>query len=116
MPTADLDPVLRVELESTVLSEALAEPVIADLRRRLKRVERAWIDVADGAPVADGDWLLALELSDQGRVLGIRLVEDNLGIGDLSDVMLGEALRWRIPSLDGDGAQTLWVRVGFTRE
>ncbi len=115
-PAPDLDPVLRIDLESTVLSDALAEPVIADLRRRLKRVERAWLDVADGEPVATGDWLMALDLSDQGRVVGIRIVEDSLGIGDIADIALGEALRWRVPSLDGDGEQTLWVRVTFTRE
>lgn len=115
-PVAALDPVLRVELESTVLSAPLAEPVIRDLQRRLKRVERAWLDLATGAPVADGSWLLALEVSDEGRVHGIRIVEDSLGIGDVSDIALAEALRWRLPSLDGDGAQTLWVRVTFTRE
>jgi Ca-activated chloride channel homolog len=115
-PVAALDPILRVELESTMLSDELAAPVLRDLRRRLKRVERGWIDLADGAPVADGTWLLALEISDVGRVHGIRIVEDGLGIGDLSDLLMAEALRWRLPSLEGDGEQTLWVRVRFTRE
>ena len=114
--TGTLDPVLRIELESTVLSDGLAAPVIDDLARRLKRVERGWIDLAEGSPVADGSWLLALDVSDQGRVHGIRIVEDTLGVASLSDLVLAEGLRWRIPSLEGDGEQTLWVRVSFTRE
>ena len=115
-PVPALDPVLRIDLESSVLSDAAAEPILRDLTRRLKRVERGWIDLAEGAPVAGGSWLLELQVSDSGRVHGIRIVQDTLRIGDLADLALAEGLSWRIPSIDGDGDQTLQVRVTFTRE
>jgi Ca-activated chloride channel homolog len=125
----DTTPVMRIELVTPLYDP---DPVLADLERRLKRVERGWIDAASGSPLFGGSWLVMLEISESGRVQHVQLVEDDLQLSALSEQLLYEALTWRLPSLeggplselftpevpmaDGDPEPPLVVRVEFARE
>ena len=83
-----------------------------DLYRRLEPTLAAWKQVADGSP---GSWTLKIELSRDGKVKEVTVVQDTLGQAELLKDTLARAAGWWLAAPLNARAATFEVVVDFAR-
>ena len=109
-------PMARIELEAQGdWSRFDSHRLEQDLFRRLQPTLEAWRELAGKDPSLAGRWVLKVDLSRDGKVTAIEIVEDTLGQPELAAELSSRATSWWLAApIDGRTA-SFEVIVKFER-
>jgi hypothetical protein len=84
------------------------------LKRRMRGIEQAWREWVKRHPeAAEGTWSVEFTIDESGRVVGVQLKADNLGVPSLAAKLKSQALGWQIPSAASPNRTSVEVTIDF---
>jgi hypothetical protein len=85
------------------------------LKRRIRGIEQAWRDwVKSHSDPAGGTWLVEITIDETGKIVGVHLKADKLGVPALAAKFKTQALGWQFPSPASGNQTTFEVTMEFS--
>jgi len=85
------------------------------LKRRVRGIEQAWRDWVNSHPEAQGGtWLVEITIDESGKIVGVHLKADKLGVPALAAKFKTQALGWQFPSPAGANQTAFEVTMDFS--